>query len=88
MLPVEKAQGQIFLNEKFLCEVEYEISEPLQLFSKPQVQRVLLNVPDERCATLLDSYDLILVLVDGDQHHIPRPIRHFGQTHLECYVET
>jgi hypothetical protein len=40
MLPVEKEKGQIWLREQLLCEVEYEVSEPLKANVEPQVQRV------------------------------------------------
>lgn len=88
MLPVEKAKGQIFLSDHFLCEVEYDISEPLQVARNANVQRIKLDVPDEHCATLLDAYNLVLVLANGQRSRIPRPRLHAGLNSLECYVET
>jgi hypothetical protein len=88
MLPVEKAKGQIWLHDKFLCDVEYDISKPLKRTDGPQVQRVTLVVPEEHCAVLLDSYDLTLVLADGQRFRIPRPLQHLGSNRIECYVES
>lgn len=88
MLPVEKAKGQIFLHDKFLCDVEYDISDPLKRPSAPQVQRVMLTVEDEHCAVLLDAYELTLILGDGRRCPIPRPIQRTGLGCLECYVES
>jgi hypothetical protein len=88
MLPVEKATGQIWLREQFLCDVEYDISEPLSVGANLQVQRIILVVPEEHCAVLLDSYELTLVIADGQRCHIPRPLQHLGLNRLECYVES
>jgi hypothetical protein len=88
MLPVENAKGEILAGKQFLCMVEYEISAPILALHTPDVQRIVLEVPNEDCAALLDSYDLILVLADGRPYHIPRPILSLGTTRLECYVET
>jgi hypothetical protein len=88
MLPVEKATGQIWLRDQHLCDVEYEISEPLSASAMPHVQRIILVVPEEHCAALLDSYELILIMADGQRHHIPRPIQRVGLGVLECYVES
>jgi len=88
MLPVEKAEGQIWLRDQHLCDVEYEISEPMSASAMPHVQRVILVVPEEHCAVLLDSYELILVMADGQRCHIPRPLQHLGLNCIECYVES
>jgi len=86
MLPVEKAKGQIFLHDKFLCDVEYDISEPLKSTGGPQIQHITLTVEDEHCAPLLAAYGLTLVVADGECFAIPRPI--MRQARLECYVES
>ena len=88
MLPVEKAKGQIWLHDKFLCDVEYEIDQPLKRTSGPQVQRVSFTVEDEHCTVLLDAYELTLILGDGRRCSIPRPIQKIGLGCLECYVES
>jgi hypothetical protein len=88
MLAVEKAQGQIWLRGEFLCEIEYEISALLKHTRNPHVQRITLTVPEEHCAVLLDAYELILVMADGQHHHIPRPMHHLGSNYFECYVES
>ncbi len=88
MLTVEKAKGQIWLREQLLCDVEYEISEPLKRTAGPQVQRITLVVSEEHCASLLDAYELTLVMADGQRCHIPRPIQHLGSNCIECYVES
>ncbi len=88
MLPVEKAKGQIWLREQLLCDIEYEISEPMSVGVKPHVQRITLVVAEEHCAMLLDAYDLTLVMADGQRCHIPRPIQHLGSNCIECYVES
>jgi hypothetical protein len=88
MLPVEKDTGHIWLRGQFLCDVDYDISKPLRSDSQPQVQRIILTVSEEHCATLLDAYDLVLELANGQRCPIPRPIQHLGANHLECYVES
>jgi hypothetical protein len=88
MLPIEKAKGQIWLHDKFLCEVEYEISEALGHSRTVHVQRIMLTVPEEHCAVLLDAYNLFLTLADGQRHRIPRPLQRLGSNYLECYVES
>jgi hypothetical protein len=88
MLPVGKEKGHIWLRDQFLCDVDYDISNPLRSTSGPQVQRIALTVPEEHCASLLDAYDLVLVLADGQRCRIPRPIQHLGLNNLECYVES
>lgn len=88
MLPVGQGTGQMWLRDQFLCDVEYDIGEPLKFSRNPQVQRIDLVVPEEHCAALMDAYELVLVLGDGQRHHIPRPLRHLGEHHLECYVES
>jgi hypothetical protein len=88
MLPVEKAKGQIWLHDKFLCDVEYDISEPLKMTDHPPVQRITFTLDDEHCAPLLDTYDLTLVLADGRRCAIPRPLQRVGLGSLECYVES
>jgi hypothetical protein len=88
MLPVEKAKGQVFLGQQFLCDVDYDISEPMKASRNSNVQRIVLDVPDEHCAMLLDAYNLFLVLADGQRHRIPRPLLNSTLNHLECYVET
>jgi hypothetical protein len=87
MLPVEKGKGQLFIGGKFLCDVAYDISAPLHVDGNPRVQRILLDVPDEHCATLLNAYNLTLVLADGRRLHIPRPLQLVGLNGVECYVE-
>ena len=88
MLPVEKATGQLWLDEQYLCETEYEISEPFTSSNEHHVQRIKLVVPDEHCVRLLNAYNLSLVTKDGQRHPIPRPFLHRGSNHLECYVES
>jgi hypothetical protein len=88
VLPVEKAQGQIWLRDKFLCDIEYEISEPLRNSRTSHVQRIVLVVPEAHCATLLDAYELILVLDNGQRQPIPRPLHYKGSNRFECYVES
>jgi len=88
MLPIGKEKGYIWLRDQFLCDVDYDIGEPLSFESGPQVQRIILAVPEEHCALLLDSYELELVLADGQRCPIPRPIQHLGSNKLECYVES
>jgi hypothetical protein len=87
MLPVEKAKGQIWLHDKFLCDIEYDISEPLKHTDGLQVQRVAFTLDDAHCVTLLDAYELTLVLADGRRFSIPRPLQRVGLGCLECYVE-
>ena len=86
MLPVEKAKGKIFLQDKFLCDVEYHVSEPLKQNDELQVQHVTLTVEDEHCVPLLAAYDLVLVVADGRRFSLPRPIQR--QDRLECYVQS
>jgi hypothetical protein len=88
MLPVEKAQGQIWLYDQFLCNVDYDIGEPLKNTDGTQVQRITLNLLDEESAPLLDAYDLTLIIADGSRCAIPRPLQHVGLGQLECYVES
>lgn len=88
MLPVEKAKGQVWLEDQFLCDVEYEISEPLKLIRKFHVQRICFVVAEEHCAVLLNAYNLTLVLASGQRCHIPRPFHHHGSGSMECYVES
>ena len=88
MLSVEKEKGQIWLREQLLCDVEYEISEPLNASANPHVQRITLVMAEEDCAALLDAYDLTLVMANGQSCHIPRPLQHLGSNCIECYVES
>jgi hypothetical protein len=88
MLPVGKEKGHILLRNQFLCDVDYDIGEPLSFESGLQVQRIALTVSEEHCAALLNAYDLVLVLADGQRCPIPRPIQHLGLNNLECYVES
>ncbi len=88
MLPVEKAKGQIFLHDEFLCDVDYNISEPLKRTGGVQVQRVTFTVEDEHCTPLLDAYELTLIIGDGRRCSIPRPLQSMGLGCLECYVES
>lgn len=88
MLPVGQGQGKIWLHAQFLCDTKYVVSEPIRRTGALRVQRVLLTVEDKHCDTLLDSYQLTLVLADGTHHHIPRPIRNMGLGGLEVYVES
>ena len=87
MLPVEKGKGQVFVGQQFLCDVGYDINAPLHVDGDPQVQRIVLDVPDEHCATLLNAYNLTLVLADWQSLHIPRPLQLIGLNGVECYVE-
>ena len=88
MLPVEKATGQLWLRAEFLCDVEYDISQPLNSTGSSQVQRVTLTLEDEHCDKLIDAYELILILGDGRRCSIPRPLQKMGLGGLECYVES
>jgi len=88
MLPVENGKGKIWRGDQFLCDVEYDIGEPLENTDGAQVQRILFNLPDEKSASLLDAYDLTLVSASGSRYAIPRPIQHADRSYLECYVES
>ena len=88
MLLVEKAKGQIWLGEQCLCDVEYEVSKTMKYTGNHEVQRIILILEDEHCTTLLDAYELTLVLTDGRRCKIPRPLQHVGLGDLECYVES
>lgn len=88
MLPIGPGNGQVWHQARLVCDVEYRIDEPLKFLSGAVIQRVTLIVPDEHCVMLLDSYELSLVLADGQRHRIPRPLRLIEGNKLECYVET
>src|SRR5687768_8410810 len=75
MLPMSQRTEQMWLREEFLCEVEYNIGEPLKFAYNPQVQRIDLVVLEVHCAAQLDMYDLTLMLADGQRYHIPRPLQ-------------
>jgi hypothetical protein len=88
MLPIEQGHGQIWLRTHLLCDVEYAISQPLPAVGTTQAQRVVLTVPEEHCAALLDSEGLVLVIENGRRCPIPPPLRHLGLNNIECYVES
>lgn len=88
MLPVEQGIGQIWLDDRFLCDAEYAISQPLKSHNHHQAQRIILTVDEKECAPLLNAYGLTLVLANGSRQAIPRPFQHAGAGRLECYVES
>jgi hypothetical protein len=88
MLPVGQGKGQIWRSGELLCEVKYDIGEPIRRTGALRVQRILLTLEDEHCQLLVDVYGLILVMANGSQHAILRPFQLHGIGHLECYVET
>jgi hypothetical protein len=87
MLPIGRGNGQIWLDDRFLCDVEYAINKPLKSRDH-QVQRIIFTLEEEDCAPLLDAYGLALILADGSRHAIPRPLQQAGVGRLECYVES
>jgi hypothetical protein len=88
MLPTGSGKGQIWQNDRCLCDVDYDIDAPLLHAGRHQVQRITLAVEDKHCVVLLRSYGLKLVLADGSTHRIPRPLQHNHSNKLECYVES
>jgi hypothetical protein len=88
MLPIEKAKGQIWLDDQFLCDVEYDIGTPISVSGKLQVQRIVFTLLEEHCTALLKALGLTLVLADGQRHDIPRPFQRLGEGSLECYFES
>lgn len=88
MLSIEKGNGQIWLHDRFLCDVEYSISEPLRRTDGPEVQRITFILEEKDCAPLLNAYGLTLLLADGSRQQIPRPLQLIGLGTLECYVES
>jgi hypothetical protein len=87
LLPAEQNKGAIWRDGRLLCDVEYSISELLQLTDGNPIQRVTLTLSEEDCASLLDAYDLTLVLANGTRRAIPRPLRSSDKEYLECYLE-
>ncbi|MCC6457295.1 MAG: hypothetical protein IT328_20240 [Caldilineaceae bacterium] len=88
MLPVEQGSGQIWQDEQFLCDIDYDIDEPLVSANGHKIQRVTFTVAEADCAQLLDAYGLTLVIADGRRCAIPRPLQLAGLDRLECYVES
>jgi hypothetical protein len=89
MLPVGHGQGQLWKGDEFLCDVDYEISEPLTFVSVAGTQHVKMLVHNYECEDLLHVAGLTLVLADGSRHRLPRPIDVVqGDGRLECFLNT
>ncbi len=88
MLPVESGNGQVWRRDQYLCDAQYEVSEPFQHNEFMDVQRITLTIDDADCEPLLRSYDLTLVMADGKRHQIPHPLRLTARGVLEVYLES
>lgn len=87
MLPIGKGQGELWKGDTFLCEVDYEISEPLSYVTAADAQHVTMTVHDYACEDLLHIAGLTLILTDGSRHRLPRPIDIVrGDGRLECFL--
>jgi hypothetical protein len=89
MLLIGRGHGELWNRDKFLCEVEYDISPPLPFFSTAIVQHIEMIVRNNACEDLLHIAGMTLVLADGSRHRLPKPLDHrHGDGHLECFLTT
>jgi hypothetical protein len=86
MLPIGSGRGELWNDNRFLCQVDYDISPPLSFVTAAQTQRIQMVVRDHEYEKLLDVAGLTLIVADGSRHCLPRSVHLREEGHLECFL--